>query len=44
MNLGRDAEAGFVQDFDVEVQARFLSWSLVTILPLIFCSGYEVES
>ena len=26
------------------VQARFLSWSLVTILPLIFCSGYEVES
>ena len=34
----------FVQGFDVEVQARFLSWSLVNILPLMFCRGYEVES
>ena len=34
----------FVQGFDVEVQARFLSWSLVNILPLMFCRDYEVES
>ena len=35
---------GFVQDFDVEVQARFWSWSLVGILLLIFGWHYEVES
>ena len=35
---------GFVQGFDVEVPARFSSWSLVNILPLMFCRGYEVES
>ena len=34
----------FVQGFDVEVQARFLSLCLVNILPLMFCRGYEVES
>ena len=33
----------FVQGFDVEVQARFLSLCLVNILPLMFCRGYEVE-
>ena len=32
------------QDFEVEVQARFWSWSLFSILPLMFCRGYEVES
>ena len=32
------------RNFEVEVQARFLSSSLVSILPLIFCRGYEVES
>ena len=26
-----------------EVKAGFLSWSLVNILPLMFCRGYEVE-
>ena len=30
----------FGQGFEVEVQARFLSWSLVNILPLMFCRGY----
>ena len=34
----------FGQGFDVEVQARFLGWRLVNILPLMFCRGYEVES
>ena len=34
----------FGQDFDVEVQARFLSRSLVSILQLMFVRGYEVES
>ena len=32
------------QDFEFEVQARFWSWSLVNILQLMFCRGYEVES
>ena len=32
------------QDFEVEVQARFWSWHLFSILPLMFCRGYEVES
>ena len=27
-----------------EVKAGFLSWSLVNILPLMFCRGYEDES
>ena len=31
------------QDFEVEVQARFWSWSLFIISPLMFCRGYEVE-
>ena len=34
----------FVHDFEVEVPARFWSWSLVSILPLMFCRGHEVES
>ena len=34
----------FGQDFEVEVQARFWSWSLVGILLLMFGSGYKVES
>ena len=33
----------FCQDFEVEVQARFWSWSLVSILPLMFCRGYGVH-
>ena len=31
----------FGQDFEVEAQARFWSWSLVSILLLIFGWGYE---
>ena len=34
----------FGQDFKVEVEARFWSWSLVSILLLMFGWGYEVES
>ena len=34
----------FRQGSEVEVQAGFLSWSLVNILPLMFCRGYEDES
>ena len=34
----------FGQDFWVEVHAIFLSWSLVSILLLMFGWGYEVES
>ena len=34
----------FGQDFEVEVQERFWSWSLVSILLLVFGWGYEVES
>ena len=34
----------FGQDFEVEVQARFWSWSLVSILLLMFGWGYKVES
>ena len=30
----------FGQGIEVEVQARFLSWSLVNILPLMFCRGH----
>ena len=32
------------QDFEFEVQAWLWSWSLVNILQLMFCRGYEVES
>ena len=32
------------QDFEVEVQAIFWSWSLFSILSLMFCRGYEFES
>tara|TARA_Y100001956_G_scaffold262_1_gene421 strand:+ start:152 stop:337 length:186 start_codon:yes stop_codon:yes gene_type:complete len=42
--LFRLSAQGFGQGFDVEVQARFLGWRLVNILPLMFCRGYEVES
>ena len=31
----------FGQNFEVEVQARFLSWSVVSILPLMFCRYIE---
>ena len=34
----------FVQDFELQVQARFWTWSLVSILLLMFGWGYEVES
>ena len=36
----------FCSDFqhEVEVQAGFLSWSLINILLLMFCRGYEDES
>ena len=34
----------FGQDSEVEVQARFWSWSLVIILSLMFCRSYEIES
>ena len=33
----------FAQDFEVEVQERFWSWSLVSISLLLFVWGYEVE-
>ena len=39
-----DSEQRFGQDFEIEVQAKFLSWSLVSILLLIFGWGYEAES
>ena len=44
LNLGQYSEARFGQDFEVEAQASFLSWSLVIILSLMFCTGYEIES
>ena len=34
----------FGQDFEVDVQARFWSWSLVIILLLMLGCGYEVYS
>ena len=34
----------FGQEFEVEAQARFWSWSLVRILLLMFGLGYKVES
>ena len=39
-----DFELKVCQDVEVKVQARFWSWSLVSILPLMFCAGYDVES
>ena len=33
----------FCQDFEVVVQARFISWSLFRILLLLFCRGCEVD-
>ena len=39
-----DKVSRFVQDFEVDVQARFWSWSLVIILLLILGCGYEVHS
>ena len=47
LRLGNKAELLFrlsAKGFEVEVQAGFLSWSLVNILPLMFCRGYEDES
>ena len=47
LRLGNKAKLLFrlwAQGFEVEVQARFLSWSMVNILLLMFCRGYEVES
>ena len=37
-----DANSKLVKVFTVANVARFLSWSLVNILPLMFCRGYEV--
>ena len=39
-----DKVSRFVQDFEVDVQARFWSWSLVIILLLMLGCGYEVHS
>ena len=39
-----DFEQKVGQDFEVEVQAIFLSWSLVSILQLMFYRGCEFES
>ena len=44
LNFCSDFEHKVGQDFEVEVQARFWSWSLFSILPLMFCRGYKVES
>ena len=44
LNFCSDFEHKVGQDSEVEVQARFWSWSLFIILPLMFCRGYEVES
>ena len=33
----------FVQDFEVEVKVRFLSWSLVSVLPLRFCRDMKLN-
>ena len=38
-----DKVSRFVQDFEVDVQARFWSWSLVIILLLMLGCGYEVH-
>ena len=39
LNLGRNSEARFGQDFEVEVQARFEAGALPVFL-LVFCRGY----
>ena len=39
-----DDEDRVDQYFKVEVQTRFLSRSLVSVLQLMFCRGYEVAS
>ena len=39
-----DKVSRFVQDFEVDVQARFWSWSLVIILLLMLGRGYQVHS
>ena len=39
-----DANSKLVKVFTVANVPGFLSWSLVTIVPLMFCRGYEVES
>ena len=43
LNFCSDFEQ-FGQDFKAEVQARFWSWSLVSVLLLVFGWCYEVES
>ena len=40
----KDKVSRFVQDIEVDVQARFWSWSLVIILLLMLGCGYEVHS
>ena len=42
MNFVQTLSTSFGQDFEVEVQA--ILKSLVSISPLMFCRGYEVES
>ena len=45
LRLGNKAKLLFrlkAQGFEVEVQARFSNWSMVNILLLMFCRGYEV--
>ena len=39
-----DKVSRFVQDFEVDVQARFWRWTLVIILLLMLGCGYEVNS
>ena len=43
LNFVQTLSTRFVQGFDVEVQARFLSWSLVNILPLIFAEVMKLN-
>ena len=38
-----DANSKLVEVVTVANVPRFLSWSLVTIVPLMFCRGYEIE-
>ena len=39
-----DKVSRFVQDFEVDVRARFWSWALLIILLLMLGCGYEVHS
>ena len=41
LTFGHKAKLLLGQEFEVEVQARFGSWSLFSILPLMFCRDYE---